>query len=59
MTDPIDETMSLDDFEDLARTHWIDRLLLAKQMAKLSPPAVQLEGRYYVGLPSAQPYPDK
>jgi hypothetical protein len=56
VTDPIDDSMSLNQFDAIA-TVWLSRIISIKQQAQQSPPAQQLLGSdYYVGLPSAQNY---
>jgi hypothetical protein len=56
VTDPINDSLPLNQFDALART-WLTDIITIKQLAQQSPPAKQLWGsNYYVGLPSAQNY---
>lgn len=55
VTDPIDDTLTMDAFSVIA-TSWITSLRQIKALAQATPPAANLLGDYYVGLPSAQPY---
>ncbi len=55
VTDPIDDTLPIDQFEVIARK-WIEALKLIKATAKSSPPAKQYKDDYYIGLPTAQTY---
>lgn len=58
VTDPIDDSMSINQFDAVA-TVWLSRLIKIKKLAQTAPPAKQLLGSaYYVGLPSAQAYND-
>lgn len=55
VTDPIDDGMEISAFEETAKG-WLEQIIALKQKAQKSPPAVQLSGDYYIGLPSQQKY---
>jgi hypothetical protein len=56
VTDPIDDSMPIGNFEAIARD-WISKLVALKGRAQNTPPAQKITGTpYYVGLPSPQAY---
>jgi hypothetical protein len=55
VTDPIDDTLPLDQFEAIAKK-WIKTLKDIKTEAKATPPAKQYKDDYHIGLPTAQAY---
>lgn len=56
VTDPIDDNLSLDDFDRLAQASWLDELVRIKRLANAPTAPYQLGGAYWVGLPTPRAY---